>query len=399
MVKISIDLQEFSIEDQNFLMEMLPYVSVYIQDIQKEGASVTAAAEDQHAEEVRKTAEELKKMVLGGKAGKKEIRIKTIWDHTFILPRFRTSAFEELIEQKAVFKITDGVYGYSGIVLTLFRYFEAKIREFGKANFPNLREHEYPVLYPIRAYERGRYFETFPHYMMFQTVMNSDLHVLNRFSEQGTADETVFDQMKRPVNVLRHAACAPLYEILKDSRIPADEMQTYLVKGKCFRNEADHVYELARLNEFTMEEYVFAGTPEQCRAAIERAQDLWRFWAEVFSLNCRVDTANDSFFAGNYKKLKLFQLMGDSKQEFKWYIPCSDDYIACSSANYHRTHFSKPYQIRTDESALCHTACFAFGIERLIYAFLNQKGTDPGQWDERTYREVSRYAEIEEKKS
>lgn len=45
-----------------------------------------------------------------------------------------------------------------------------------------------------------------------------------------------------------------------------------------------------------------------------------------------------------------------------------DKEIAVGSANFHRTHFSKPYNIRLDNGNYAYSACFAFGVERLTYA-------------------------------
>ena len=109
--------------------------------------------------------------------------------------------------------------------------------------------------------------------------------------------------------------------------------------------------------------------------------------AERHRINCRIETANDSFFASSYKKLKIFQLMGDSKQEFRMYQPGSGTYCAVSSANAHRTHFSKEYNI-TNDKGYCYTACLAFGVERLAYSLLCQKGLDVSKWDEKTRKEI-----------
>ncbi len=108
------------------------------------------------------------------------------------------------------------------------------------------------MLYPVKDYEKGKYFETFPHHIMFQTNMKQDLGVLNRFAENGIKDESILEEMKTPENVLRHAACVPVYAMVENQTIPDDQPRCFLISGKCFRNEADNVFELARLNEFYM---------------------------------------------------------------------------------------------------------------------------------------------------
>jgi seryl-tRNA synthetase len=221
------------------------------------------------------------------------------------------------------------------------------------------------------------------------------LKVLDRFAANGTKDPTIFAEMSTPKNVLRHACCVPVYQFLAGERIAPGVARAFLVSGRCFRNEAANVVELARLNEFFMKEYVFLGEPNVCREAIGCARKLWDFWITTFALNCKIDTANDSFFASNHKKLSYFQQIGESKQEFKWLVPSLGDYVACSSINSHRTHFTKPYSITSPNGDLCYSSCIAFGIDRLAYALLAQKGLDPEAWDEATRAEINTYVKLQ----
>lgn len=41
---------------------------------------------------------------------------------------------------------------------------------------------------------------------------------------------------------------------------------------------------------------------------IEISKELIKFWVDIFKLNSKYETANDSFFANNYKKMKFFKL-------------------------------------------------------------------------------------------
>ena len=391
---IEYDVAGLNEENRKFFYEMTPYISTHIGKISRSGEVIRIETQEEFREEVLQNCDRLKEMVTGGKLSKKELPIKTLEDHSEIVPLNTGSIFEQLLENGSVYEMAEGAYAYGGLFLKIYKYFIAKIRDFGYEQFKGIQEYDYPVLYPVKDYEQGGYFESFPHYLMFQTVMKNDLDVLDRFAREGSADPHIFEEMKTPVNVMRHAACAPVYRMLAGRTIDRDAPQIFLVSGKCFRNEAQNVTELSRLDEFLMNEYVFIGTPEQCKEGVEKAKDLWNFWMDTFGINCKIDTANDSFFASNYKKLKVFQILGDSKQEFKWYLPATDYYCSCSSINIHRTHFSMPYNIRNDEGTFCHTACFAFGIERLAYALLCQKGLEPEKWDEATRNELLQYVSL-----
>lgn len=390
MKTIEYSTSEINASDVNVFTDMLAYVSEYIFKITRENGRVLLDIEDTKEDEVLDKIAQLRKtMELDEVKKGREVTTKVLVDKRSNVPLNTDNIFSKLVESGSVVKMTDGAYAYTGLFLQVYRYFCRKIDEFGKKHFNGIQEFEESVLYPVKEYETGHYFESFPQHIMFQTTMKSDAELLERFSKNGTNDSTIFsnDNMKRPENVVRHAACVPIYPMLKDAYIPADSPKYYLISGKCFRNEGANVYELARLNEFYMKEFVCIGTLEQTLDMIKSARALWEEWIDTFNLNCTIETANDSFFASNYKKLKIFQILGDSKQEFRVYIPDGDFFCAVSSSNVHRTHFTKTYNIHNDNS-FCQSSCFAFGIERLSYALLSQKGVDIDKWDEATRKEI-----------
>lgn len=390
MKTIEYSTSEINASDVNVFTDMLAYVSEYIFKITRENGRVLLDIEDTKEDEVLDKIAQLRKtMELDEVKKGREVTTKVLVDKRSNVPLNTDNIFSKLVESGSVVKMTDGAYAYTGLFLQVYRYFCRKIDEFGKKHFNGIQEFEESVLYPVKEYETGHYFESFLHHIMFQTTMKSDAELLERFSKNGTNDSTIFsnDNMKRPENVVRHAACVPIYPMLKDAYIPADSPKYYLISGKCFRNEGANVYELARLNEFYMKEFVCIGTLEQTLDMIKSARAFWEEWIDTFNLNCTIETANDSFFASNYKKLKIFQILGDSKQEFSVYIPDGDFFCAVSSSNVHRTHFTKTYNIHNDNS-FCQSSCFAFGVERLSYALLSQKGVDIDKWDEATRKEI-----------
>ena len=304
MKTIEYSTSEINASDVNVFTDMLAYVSEYIFKITRENGRVLLDIEDTKEDEVLDKIAQLRKtMELDEVKKGREVTTKVLVDKRSNVPLNTDNIFSKLVESGSVVKMTDGAYAYTGLFLQVYRYFCRKIDEFGKKHFNGIQEFEESVLYPVKEYETGHYFESFPHHIMFQTTMKSDAELLERFSKNGTNDSTIFsnDNMKRPENVVRHAACVPIYPMLKDAYIPADSPKYYLISGKCFRNEGANVYELARLNEFYMKEFVCIGTLEQTLDMIKSARALWEEWIDTFNLNCTIETANDSFFASNYK--------------------------------------------------------------------------------------------------
>jgi len=398
MKKINYDVSQMCISEKDFFCDMLSYISETIDSIKRGENEVQIIYDGIEEDELLRKIQTLKEMACSQNTGSEgPLKLKLLKDNRDRDTCNKDNIFAEMLDNRMIMKISEGSFLYSGLYLKIYQYFNRKVDAFARDTFGNLRlrEMEVPCLTPIRMYEEGGYFESFPHYIMFNTTMKNDLDIIDRFSKNGLKDETILFEMKIPTELLRTATCAPVYPYLREQLIDSSSADCYLVSGKCFRNEGKNVEELARLKEFYMKEYVYIGNPEQVNSEMERAFEIWDYWTEIFSLNCMVETANDSFFASNYKKLKLFQLLGASKLEFKWLIPGNGKYISCSSANYHRTHFTKTYNIRSkDTNSYCHTNCFAFGIERLAYALISQKGLDIDKWDQKTITEISKYVTL-----
>ncbi|MDP4177188.1 MAG: hypothetical protein Q8900_02465 [Bacillota bacterium] len=397
MKQLSYCISELTSEqDKSFFMEMIPYVSEQVVSAQRMvDVIIIECVENSRQEEVLRKLDLLKELSGSKSIGNTDnITTKIILDKRDVETINNSPIMDLLIESGSAVEVDKGMYGYSGIFLNVLNYFYLKVKEFSKQVF-KANEFKFPILFPIKSFEQGGYFETFPHHIMFQTILKSDIEVLNEFSkEKADKEKILLNNMSRARHVIKNAACGPIYPSLEGKKIDVDEAPlVYFVMDKCFREEASNVFELARLNEFSMAEIVFLGTDAQVRNGIGQARQLWDFWLECFGLNCVIETANDSFFAGNYKKLKLFQLLGDAKLEYRLLLPHNSNYIASSSINFHRTHFSKKYNITTHEG-YCQTACIAFGLERLAYAFLCQKGINPEAWDEGSKNEIGKYVDI-----
>ena len=389
MMVFKYDISDIAAQDMECFRDMTAYVSSYIISIDKtENGEMYFNITDGHADEVRRKLDILKNSLSESKydcSVEEKVFFSTA-DHQTLN---NASIYEELLGREDIIKITDGVYAYGGLFLKVYNYFSEYFSKAAREMFVSeLLEYKVPVLYPAKEYERGKYFENFPHHIMFQTLIKNDIEVLERFAEKSMDNGKLLEEMQVPKNVLRHAACVPVYKWNENTVRKYESSKKYLISGKCFRNEDKNVCELLRLNEFYMKEIVFIGKPAQVAENLEYSrQHLWFELIDKFGLVAEVKSANDSFFASNYKKLRLFQKLGESKFEFRMYIPARDTTLAVGSSNLHRTHFTMEYGIRTPEE-YCHSGCIAYGIDRLAYAFLCQKGLDIDKWDEYSRNEI-----------
>jgi seryl-tRNA synthetase len=178
--------------------------------------------------------------------------------------------------------------------------------------------------------------------------------------------------------VLTPAACYPVYDIIR-RRGPVPPQGWLIDVGSyCFRREPS--LEPTRLQMFRQREFVRIGTPQQ----IELFRIDWmaraRGFIEQLGLPCSVEVAHDPFFG------RIGALMANSQREqelkFELLIPVNDGAgpTACGSVNYHLDHFSTIWNLVGETGERCHTACCAFGMERLTVAMFRHHGLDVAAW-------------------
>ncbi|MCM1231344.1 MAG: hypothetical protein NC489_14580 [Ruminococcus flavefaciens] len=385
---IGYDISDIPQQDRECFFDMLTYVSEFIYGVNetKDDTAYLEVTEGKEAEVTSKL--DILKKNLSETKYSCDVQEKVLFSSMDNRLINRESIYEELLRKKEIIELSSGSYAYGGMFLKVFNYFSERFMRFARELCgEDIKTYTVPVLYPVKEYERGKYFENFPHHIMFQTLIKNDIEVLNKFAESKMNNGELLKEMQIPCNVLRHATCAPVYQWRENTVEEYEKPATYLVTGRCFRNEDKNICELIRLNEFVMKEIVFIGRSGQVVDMLDKARGMWYSIIDDFKLCAEIKTANDSFFALNYQKQKLFQKLGESKIEFRLYVPARDTMVAVGSSNYHRTHFTMEYKIRTPEE-YCHSACFASGIDRLTYAFLSQKGLDVSKWDDYSRNEI-----------
>jgi seryl-tRNA synthetase len=113
---------------------------------------------------------------------------------------------------------------------------------------------------------------------------------------------------------------------------------------------------------------------------------------EETGLAYRVESANDPFFIGEFRKQAAFQSAFQLKYEIRARLPFREQLalvvkrssppstLAVGSYNYHQDFFGRNLNISLPDGSPAHTSCAAFGLERIAFAFLAQHGLDPAGW-------------------
>jgi seryl-tRNA synthetase len=293
---------------------------------------------------------------------------------------YKKDPMDTLLETGDVYKEGKGMYVLGPLVAGLVEYFNQEC--VGLAASFDARHYRFPVLISPELLEKVDYFRSFPHSLNFVRHLREDLDKIESFAEQAhcehghlTAPEETQSEIEA---MLSPAVCFHLYEALNGSTL--DEGVKATAVGHCFRYESSNLTSLTRLWDFTMYEVIFVGEKdfvlENREEGRKRAQKMYDRWGLAY----RVESANDPFFVGEFKKQAAFQSAFQLKYEVRAALPFANDTLAVASYNYHQDFFGRKMQITAPDGKPAHTGCVAFGLERLAFAFLAQYGFERKAW-------------------
>ena len=293
-------------------------------------------------------------------------------------PQFHTDA-----SMAGVHFLGTGQVAFSGVPLRLFNYFDRVFESFGDPwSADPLRT---PTLIPSHTLSRCDYFRSFPHNVTFASHLREEPKVIDDFRARHQTADDIDDKaladMERPEACLSPAVCYHVYHLHENQTLPAAGI-VYGICGKCFRYESSNLKDLRRLWDFTMREVVFMGSREDVLIHREKSIGMMSDFLNTHRLAGEIRTASDPFFiAPDAVSKTYFQLSSDSKFEVSLMLP-DDERTAVGSHNYHSDFFGRAFQTDVEGAGPMHSVCVAFGLERWVYAFLLQHGSDVSKWPE-----------------
>jgi seryl-tRNA synthetase len=269
----------------------------------------------------------------------------------------------------------DGVYARTGLYERVVEALTGYISGHRPAAAEVFR---FPPVMSRRMLETSGYLDSFPNLLGCVSCLHGSERdikgAVNRFHEGG---EWV-DGLAAADLVLTPASCYPVYPIAAArGHVPALGW-TFDVGCDCFRREPSR--DLDRLQSFRMREYVRIGTPGQIASFrepwIERAKGM----AAELGLPFCVDVASDPFFGRGGQIMAVSQKEQCLKFELLIPVISEEKPTACMSFNYHQEHFGEVWGLHTEDGALAHTGCVAFGMDRLAVAMFATHGTELDRW-------------------
>jgi hypothetical protein len=96
-------------------------------------------------------------------------------------------------------------------------------------------------------------------------------------------------------------------------------------------------------------------------------------------LDITVELANDPFFGRENRLLRNSQREQELKREMIADLGKGVRH-AVASVNYHMEHFSAAFGFHRPGGSVIHTACLAFGLDRMVLALAHRHGPDHRDW-------------------
>lgn len=367
------------------IQSKLAYVDEAIASAQVSSQGVCLALRgDLDAERLTVIEQKVQRVVTSMSKGSVQPRVQILEDYLMRPTSYREDPTAALVARGEINQEAQGIFTLGPLVTRLIDYFE---RHFlALADSFGALPYRFPTLIPARYLERVNYFRAFPHSLTFVTHLREDLEAIDEFAQHAACDHHLDGSLTTPPeafapiqNLLSPAVCYHLYFALADRPLPGGQLAATAV-GNCFRYEAINLTSLERLWNFTMREVIFVGPKEYVLDNREAARQRMHTVLEQIGLAYRVESANDPFFIGEFRKQAAFQSAFQLKFEIRAALPFKNSTLAVGSYNYHQDFFGRHLNITLPDGSPVHTGCVAFGLERIVFAFLAQFGLDPQQW-------------------
>ena len=269
----------------------------------------------------------------------------------------------------------DGVYARTAVFEEVVNGLTDLISEYREPETEVLR---FPPIMSRRQVEKSGYLKSFPHFLGCVSCLAGAEEEIRDAVDRHEAGQDWTPALSPADLVLSPAACYPVYPLVASrGQVPAKGL-LFDVACDCFRREPSKM--LDRLQSFRMREYVCVGTPAQVDDFRKRWMALAQTFAGRLGLPSRIDHASDPFFGRGGQLMAVSQV--EQSLKFELLIPLRSEAqpTACMSFNYHRDHFGATCNIVDTAGAPAHTACVAFGMDRLAVALFHTHGTDIANW-------------------
>jgi seryl-tRNA synthetase len=269
----------------------------------------------------------------------------------------------------------DGVYARTPLYEVVVEHLSSWISRYREPATEVLR---FPPVMSRHDLEKSGYLKSFPNLLGYVCALHGSEGEIRAAAARFEAGGDWTASLDPADLVLSPAACYPVYPLVAHRGPVPTSGLLFDVACDCFRHEPSR--RLDRLQSFRMREYVCVGSPLQVTSFRERWIERAQVLADELGLPAQVAPASDPFFGRIGRVMAVSQLQQSLKFELLVAIRSAEDPTACMSFNCHLEHFGSIWSLRDEVGEIAHTACVAFGIDRLAIALFRQHGLDVQRW-------------------
>jgi seryl-tRNA synthetase len=268
----------------------------------------------------------------------------------------------------------DGLYGRSAAYQAVADGVSIMVCRWSKSlHATRLR---FPPLLARATFAHTNYLESFPDLMgsvhVFSGGNVEHKELLRRVESHGN-----WPALLDPAEVVvASATCHAVYPLCTGT-LPS-RGRYFDVSGWCFRHEPSR--QATRMQSFVMHEVVHVGTADGAWEHRETGLAHGLGMLGALGLELEAVPASDPFFGRVGSVLAAGQLDEQLKVEGVTAIAGTDGLTAVMSANCHKDHFGRPFAILAADGETAHSACVAFGVDRITVALFARHGFDPWSW-------------------
>ncbi len=236
----------------------------------------------------------------------------------------------------------------------------------------------FPPVVNRSTFEHTNYVQSFPDLMGSIHVFNGDDRAHAELCRRSASGKDWGDMLDQSDVFLASAACHPIYPLCTGTMDA--EGQYFNVQSYCFRHEPSS--DPSRMQSFQMHEVVFVGDPDDSQKHRDAGLDRGVSMLRSLGLDMSVIPANDPFFGRLGTAMATNQQDEVLKLEGTAPIGGPGHQVAIISGNCHRDHFGHPFEIAMPDGSVAHSACVAFGVDRITMALLWKHGFNLDDWPE-----------------
>jgi seryl-tRNA synthetase len=269
----------------------------------------------------------------------------------------------------------NGVYGRTAAFESVIDGLSALISRYREPDTEVLR---FPPVINRSHIEKAGYLHSFPNLLGAVSCLHGDEAQIRGAVDRPAKDGGWTSALTATDLVLTPAACYNVYPIVAArGRVPGGGL-AFDVACDCFRHEPSRNAD--RMQSFRMREYVCIGSAQQASDFRDRWIKQGQKLADSLGLAHSIAPASDPFFGRAAQIMAGAQIEQALKFELLIAVRSTEQPTACMSFNCHRDHFGQKWDLKDETGTLAHTACAAFGMDRLALAMFAAYGTAMRQW-------------------